>query len=31
VVYASTGVILDALAVVPLTDELPPPAPKPWK
>jgi hypothetical protein len=31
VVYASTGVILDALSVVPLADELPPPAPQPWK
>jgi arylsulfatase A-like enzyme len=31
VVYASTGVTLDALSVVPLADELPPPAPKPWK
>jgi hypothetical protein len=31
VVYASTGVILDALAVVPQADELPPPAPQPWK
>jgi hypothetical protein len=31
VVYASTGVVLDALSVVPLADELPPPAPEPWK
>jgi hypothetical protein len=31
VVYASTGVTLDALAVVPQADELPPPAPQPWK
>jgi arylsulfatase A-like enzyme len=31
VVYASTGVLVDAIACVPLTDELPPPAPKPWK
>lgn len=31
VVYASTGVTLDAIAVVPLADELPPPAPQPWK
>jgi hypothetical protein len=31
VVYASTGVTLDAVAIVPLSDELPPPAPEPWK
>jgi hypothetical protein len=31
VVYASTGVALEAVIVVPLTDELPPPAPEPWK
>jgi arylsulfatase A-like enzyme len=31
IVYASTGVTLEAVAFVPLTDELPPPAPAPWK
>jgi arylsulfatase A-like enzyme len=31
VVYASTGVSLEAIACVPLADELPPPAPEPWK
>jgi arylsulfatase A-like enzyme len=31
VVYASTGVILEAIACVPLSDELPPPPPEPWK
>ena len=31
VVYASTGVIVEALAIVPLSDELPPPPPEPWK
>jgi HEAT repeat protein len=31
VVYASTGVSLEAVAFVPLSDELPPPAPAPWK
>jgi arylsulfatase A-like enzyme/HEAT repeat protein len=31
VVYASTGVSIQAVALVPLTDELPPPAPVPWK
>jgi HEAT repeat protein len=31
VIYASTGVLVDAVACLPLTDELPPPAPKPWK
>jgi len=31
VVYASGGVKLEALVVVPLQDELPPPAPEPWK
>ncbi|HEY3497983.1 MAG TPA: sulfatase-like hydrolase/transferase [Polyangiaceae bacterium] len=30
VVYASTGVTLEAIACVPLADELPPPAPEPW-
>ena len=31
VVYASTGVTLEAIACVPLSDELPPPPPEPWK
>jgi hypothetical protein len=31
VVYASTGVRVDALSVVPLSDELPPPPKEPWK
>jgi hypothetical protein len=31
VVYASTGVAIEAIACVPLSDELPPPAPEPWK
>jgi arylsulfatase A-like enzyme/HEAT repeat protein len=31
VVYASTGVSIEAVALLPLTDELPPPAPAPWK
>jgi hypothetical protein len=31
IVYASGGVKLEALVVVPLADELPPPAPEPWK
>lgn len=31
VVYASTGVTLSAIAFLPLADELPPPAPEPWK
>jgi arylsulfatase A-like enzyme/HEAT repeat protein len=31
VVYASTGVAIQAIAFLPLTDELPPPAPAPWK
>ncbi len=31
VVFADRQVNLDALALVPLADELPPPAPKPWK
>jgi hypothetical protein len=29
--YAERGVEVETLAVVPLADELPPPAPKPWK
>ncbi len=31
IVYASTGVSLEAIAFLPLTDELPPPPPAPWK
>jgi len=31
VVYASSGVSVEAVALVPLSDELPPPAPEPWK
>ncbi|MEB2324891.1 MAG: sulfatase-like hydrolase/transferase, partial [Sorangiineae bacterium] len=31
VVYADHAVELEALALVPLADELPPPAPKPWR
>jgi arylsulfatase A-like enzyme/HEAT repeat protein len=31
IVYASTGVSVEAVAFVPLADELPPPAPAPWK
>ncbi len=31
VVFADRQVVLQALALVPLADELPPPAPKPWK
>ncbi len=31
VVYADHAVELDAVALVPLSDEMPPPAPKPWK
>jgi hypothetical protein len=31
IVYASGGVKLEALVVIPLADELPPPAPEPWK
>ncbi|HTQ03518.1 MAG TPA: sulfatase-like hydrolase/transferase [Polyangiaceae bacterium] len=31
VVYASTGVSLEAIAFLPLADELPPPPPAPWK
>jgi arylsulfatase A-like enzyme/HEAT repeat protein len=31
VVYASTGVTIEAVALLPLTDELPPPAPAPWQ
>ncbi|MET0793539.1 MAG: sulfatase-like hydrolase/transferase, partial [Polyangiaceae bacterium] len=31
VVFADSTVQLDAIALVPLSDELPPPAPKPWK
>jgi arylsulfatase A-like enzyme len=31
IVYASTGVSLQAIAFVPLADELPPPPPEPWK
>jgi arylsulfatase A-like enzyme len=31
VVYASTGVVVEALVFVPLADELPPPPKEPWK
>ena len=31
IVYASGGVKLEALVVIPLADELPPPAPEPWR
>jgi hypothetical protein len=31
VVYASSGVSVEAVALVPLSDELPPPPPEPWK
>jgi HEAT repeat protein len=31
VVYASSGVSVQAVALVPLSDELPPPPPAPWK
>ena len=31
VVFADSTVQLDAIALVPLADELPPPPPKPWK
>lgn len=31
IVFASREVTIEALALVPLADELPPPAPKPWK
>lgn len=31
IVFASRGIRVHALALVPLADELPPPAPKPWK
>ena len=31
VVYASTGVTVEALLFVPLADELPPPPKEPWK
>jgi len=31
VVYASSGVTVEAVALVPLSDELPPPPPEPWK
>jgi arylsulfatase A-like enzyme len=31
VVYASSGVSVDAVALIPLSDELPPPPPEPWK
>jgi hypothetical protein len=31
VVYSTQNVELEACAVVPLSDELPPPPPKPWK
>jgi len=30
IVVTAAGVELDALAFVPLSDELPPPAPRPW-
>ncbi|HKO90555.1 MAG TPA: hypothetical protein VJU61_05350, partial [Polyangiaceae bacterium] len=30
ILFASRGVALEGLAVVPLADELPPPPPKPW-
>jgi hypothetical protein len=30
VVYAEHGVEVDSMAIVPLADELPPPAPEPW-
>ncbi|HEY0464816.1 MAG TPA: hypothetical protein VGC79_11430, partial [Polyangiaceae bacterium] len=31
VIFADSTVQLDALALVPLSDELPPPKPKPWQ
>ncbi|MEO6602228.1 MAG: hypothetical protein ABIQ16_20270, partial [Polyangiaceae bacterium] len=31
VVFADSTVQLDAIALVPLADELPPPPPKPWQ
>jgi hypothetical protein len=31
VVFSEEHVAVEAIAVVPLADELPPPAPKPWK
>jgi hypothetical protein len=30
ILFASRGVQLEAMALVPLADELPPPPPKPW-